>query len=170
MRHHLITLMAICALSLGAHGQHRDSLLTAGLFVQVDDTPIYLGGCPRDTMKTTLTVDGRVVDPNSVEGRRYLDVVEREKHTDMATEIMNLDALLVQWNDQLMSTLPDEGTRNACALEFDRWRSARDSFCGTIHEHMSRDAQLAVLDCRRWITICRIEYIPPCYTNPMEQK
>jgi hypothetical protein len=171
MQHHLFTLMAVCVLSFGAQGQNRDSLITAGLSVQVDDTLIFIGGCPRDTMKVTrLEFDGRTVDPSSVEGKKYLQEREKGRYDEMVMETRNMDSLLVKMNNKLKTALPDVGSRAVYDREFDLWLRARESHCGPIREELNMDAQAAVLDCRRWITICRIGDMPAVYAKWVNPK
>jgi hypothetical protein len=153
------------------HRTHKRLPAIPRIPVAVNGDTVWIGGYAYqpDTV-TSLKVDGRPVDPHSVEGLQALADMHKDTVRDDSILGAMMTGNLQQMNNTLMQRLPNDSTRAQYEHEYELWCQARDKHCGIVEAGIPLAQQGEVLWCRRWITECRLEDMQDIYAHWVNAK
>lgn len=151
--------LLLCA-TLSLHAQidilvQTDTVRVPKTIVDVDGTPVGLGGWSRDTVSIKILIDGKEVDAKSKKGLKALKDAGIGESDE--AELSNVDQLISRMIQAFRDLPSGDSLHAAIVRDQGLWIKARNIHCGNETEANSPAEQRQVIGCRLWATTCRLE-------------
>ena len=140
-----------------------DTAKTAKILIDVDGTPVPIGGSSRDTIGVQIIHNGKRVDPASKRGKRILREADA-RSTDIA-EQDQLDHLMNGMMSAFFELLEGDSTYLRIEHEQALWLRARSIHCREMDEMRTPNERRELAACKKWASIHRLEDLLELYDS-----
>ena len=164
VRRCLLGLLLCATLSLQAQIDilvQTDTVRVPKTMVDVDGTPVGLGGWSQDTISIRILIDGKEVDAKSKKGLRALKEAGIGESDE--AELSNVDQLISRMILAFRDLPSGDSLHAAMVRDQGLWTKARNIHCGNETEASSPAEQRRVIGCQLWAATCRLEDLLATY-------